>query len=136
MRHQSLKVKTINSAAQPGEPLAPWTYSSTELFDLEYEALFLMRWQFAGHVNDVPDIGDYVTADIGRDSVVVLRGKDQELRAFLNVCRHRASRIFEGAGTCRGVIRCPYHGWTYQFDGSLMAIPPSRRFSGHRSIAI
>jgi phenylpropionate dioxygenase-like ring-hydroxylating dioxygenase large terminal subunit len=114
--------------AQPGEPLAPWTYLNTELFELEYEAMFLKRWQFVGHVNDVADIGDYITADIGRDNVVVLKGKDRELRAFLNVCRHRASRIFEGTGTCRGVIRCPYHGWTYQFDGSLMAIPQQENF--------
>jgi phenylpropionate dioxygenase-like ring-hydroxylating dioxygenase large terminal subunit len=69
-----------------------------------------------------------MTSDIGRDNVVVIRDKSNELRAFLNVCRHRASRIFEGSGTCRGVIRCPYHGWTYQLDGSLMAIPQQENF--------
>ena len=128
MKNQSVKIESIDNDARLGSPLAPWTYTDTELFELEYEALFLNRWQFVGHVNDVPDIGDYVTADIGRDSIVVIRGKDLELRAFLNVCRHRASRIFEGAGTCRGVVRCPYHGWTYQFDGSLMAIPQQENF--------
>ena len=130
MQKQSTQIKSIDSDAQPGNPLAPWTYTNAELFELEYEELFLKRWQFVGHVNDVPDVGDYFTSDIGRDNVVVLRGKDLTLRAFLNVCRHRASRIFDGAGTCRGVIKCPYHGWTYQLDGSLMGIPQEENFSG------
>ncbi len=128
LTNQSQKIESINTGAPLGKPLAPWTYTDTELFELEYESLFLSRWQFVGHVNDVPDVGDYMTSDIGRDNIVVVRGKDLALRAFLNVCRHRASRIFEGAGTCRGVIRCPYHGWTYQFDGSLMAIPQQENF--------
>ena len=131
MTDKSAKTKTvekIDRTARLGEPLAPWTYLNEELFDLEYEAFFLMRWQFVGHVNDVPAVGDFITGDIGRDSVVVIRGKDGQLRAFLNVCRHRASRIFEGKGSCRGVIRCPYHGWTYKLDGSLMAIPQDEHF--------
>jgi len=112
----------------PGAPLAPWTYANPELFELEYEALFLRRWQLVGHVNDVPEVGDFITHDIGRDNVFVVRGKDEQLRAFQNVCRHRASRVLQGRGTCKGVIRCPYHGWTYQLDGSLMAIPKDENF--------
>jgi phenylpropionate dioxygenase-like ring-hydroxylating dioxygenase large terminal subunit len=127
---QSTTIKSLANDGQPGVPLAPWTYSNPELFELEYTEFFLKRWQFVGHVNDITGIGDYITADIGRDNVFVVRGKDRELRAFLNVCRHRASRILEGTGNCRGVIRCPYHGWTYQFDGSLMAIPQQEDFPG------
>ena len=115
--------------AQPGAPLAPWTYSNPELFELEYRAFFLRRWQFVGHVNEVSEPGAFVAGDIGRDSVFVIRDKDGELRAFLNVCRHRASRILEGTGSCPGVIRCPYHGWTYRLDGSLMAIPQEQTFA-------
>ena len=114
--------------ATPGRPLAPWTYTNAELLELEYATLFLRRWQFVGHINDVPGAGDYITSDIGRDSVVVLRDKEGELRAFLNVCRHRASRIFTDQGNCRGVARCPYHGWTYRLDGTLMAIPQQENF--------
>ena len=119
----------VTPAELPGTPLAPWTYSNPELFELEYEAFFLRRWQFVGHVNDVPEPGNFVTGDIGRDNVFVMRGKDDKLRAFLNVCRHRASRILEGTGSCRGVIRCPYHGWTYRLDGTLMAIPREETFA-------
>lgn len=114
--------------AKPGAPLAPWTYTNPEFFDLDYDAFFLRRWQFVGHANEVAAVGDFMTHDIGRDNIFVIRGKDDQLRAFQNVCRHRASRILEGPGNCPGVIRCPYHGWTYQMDGSLMAIPQDENF--------
>jgi len=113
---------------KPGAPLKPWTYTNPEFFELDYDAFFLRRWQFVGHVNDVREVGDFISHDIGRDNVFVIRGKDDQLRAFKNVCRHRASRILEGQGSCPGVIRCPYHGWTYQMDGSLMAIPQDEHF--------
>jgi len=116
--------------AKPGKPLAPWTYTNPEFFELDYEAFFLRRCQMVGHVNDLPEVGDYLSHSIGRDNVFVIRGKDQQLRAFQNVCRHRASRILAGEGNCKGVIRCPYHGWTYQLDGSLMAIPQDEHFAG------
>ncbi len=111
-----------------GALLAPWTYSNPEVFELEYDAFFLHRWQFIGHVNEVCEVGEYMTADIGRDNVIVLRGKDAELRAFLNVCRHRGSRLLEGSGKCRGVVRCPYHGWTYTIDGRLHGVPQEGNF--------
>lgn len=120
--------RDLSSDTEPGRPLAAWTYTNPELFELEYEALFLRRWQLVGHVNEVPEPGNYITHAIGRDNVFVIRGKDGRLRAFKNVCRHRASRVLEGKGECPGVIRCPYHGWTYQLDGSLMAIPQDQHF--------
>jgi phenylpropionate dioxygenase-like ring-hydroxylating dioxygenase large terminal subunit len=128
MQNAPAAIRSVDSDARPGAPLAPWTYRNPELFKLEYEALFLKRWQLIGHVNDIPDTGDYMVGSVGRDSVVVIRDKDMTIRGFLNVCRHRASRILEGTGSCRGVIRCPYHGWTYAFDGSLMAIPQQENF--------
>ena len=115
---------------KPGKPLSPWAYTNPEFFDLDYDAFFLRRWQFVGHASEVSQVGDFITHDIGRDNVFVIRGKDEQLRAFKNVCRHRASRILEGPGTCPGIIRCPYHGWTYQMDGSLMAIPQDEQFPG------
>ena len=126
---EATDIRPLRNPTRVGKPLAPWTYLDPEVLDLEYDAFFLERWQFAGHRNEVPEAGDYLTVDLGRDSVVVLHGKDGRLRAFLNVCRHRASRIFEGKGSCRGVVRCPYHGWTYRLDGTLMAIPREENFA-------
>jgi phenylpropionate dioxygenase-like ring-hydroxylating dioxygenase large terminal subunit len=123
-----VEVLQVDSPEQLGAPLPPWTYTNPELFELEYDAFFLRRWQFVGHVNEVPEPGDFMTADIGRDSVFVIRGKDNELRAFQNVCRHRGSRLLEEKGNCRGVIKCPYHGWTYKLDGSLLGVPMEDNF--------
>ena len=93
-------IKSVPENGLLGEPLAPWTYACTELHDLEYEKLFLSRWQFVGHCSEIPNPGDYLTQDIGRDNIIVMRDKVDELRAFLNVCRHRASRLLEGSGNC------------------------------------
>jgi phenylpropionate dioxygenase-like ring-hydroxylating dioxygenase large terminal subunit len=128
MRTTPDPTKSINSNEPLGNPLSPWTYRNPELFELEYDALFLNRWQLIGHINDIPDSGDYMVGSIGRDSVIVIRDKDSSIRGFLNVCRHRASRILNGNGSCRAVIRCPYHGWTYALDGTLMAIPQQENF--------
>lgn len=128
MNETAEKKAHYGPAVDGGSPLAPWTYLNPELFELEYDAFFLRRWQFVGHVNEVISAGDYMTASIGRDNVVVLRGKDDELRAFLNVCRHRGSRLLEGKGSCRGVVKCPYHGWTYRLDGKLLGVPQEEDF--------
>lgn len=125
---QDDSIRTIAGDEAPGSPLSPWTYSSTELFELEYEALYVRRWQLAGHVNDVAEPGDYCTADIGRDNILIVRDGDGEIGAFLNVCRHRASRVLEGAGNCGGNIRCPYHGWTYGLNGDLKGVPQQKDF--------
>lgn len=128
MNDEASRPLTIESADELGAPLPPWVYTNEELFELEYDAFFLRRWQFVGHVSEVTEPGDFMTADIGRDNVIVIRGKDDRLRAFLNVCRHRASRVLEGSGNCHGVIKCPYHGWTYKLDGSLLGVPMEETF--------
>ena len=88
MNDEVSKSLAIASPDDIGAPLPPWTYTNPELFELEYDAFFLRRWQFVGHVSQVTEVGDFMTGDIGRDSVIVIRGKDEKLRAFLNVCRH------------------------------------------------
>lgn len=128
LKNRTAKSIGIDDPADLGAPLSPWVYTNPELFELEYDAFFLRRWQFVGHVNEVAEIGDFMTADIGRDNVIVIRGKDEALRAFQNVCRHRGSRLLDGTGNCRGVIKCPYHGWTYKLDGSLLGVPLEENF--------
>ena len=110
--------------------LPAWTYRNSELLELEYERVILPSWQFVGHVNQVSEPGAFATLDMMRDSIIVMRGKDGILRAFSNVCRHRGSRLLEGAGKCRVRITCPYHGWSYSLDGSLAATPAEATFPG------
>ncbi len=74
--------------------------------------------------------GRFVTVQVGGESALVVRGEDGELRAFRNVCRHRAARLREGRGDCGKALRCPYHGWTYRTDGQLIGVPEGRGFAG------
>jgi phenylpropionate dioxygenase-like ring-hydroxylating dioxygenase large terminal subunit len=110
--------------------LPAWTYINPELTDIEYELLIRPSWQFACHVNQLKQPGDFATLDMMRDSVIVMRGKDGVIRAFSNACRHRGSKLLDGAGSCRARITCPYHGWSYGLDGRLAAIPSEKSFPG------
>ena len=74
--------------------------------------------------------GRFVTAAVGSSRRSSIRGEDGELRAFRNVCRHRAARLREGRGDCGKALRCPYHGWTYRTDGRLIGVPEGRGFAG------
>ena len=112
-------------------PLAAWTYQSEELAELEYENLFRTSWQFVCHVNEVPRQRDFFTLDLPRDPVLVLRGEDGVLRAFLNVCRHRGAKLLEGAAQCKARLSCPYHGWSYHTDGRLAGRPAEHTFADH-----
>ncbi len=119
------------NAASAVRALPAWTYRNAELNELEYELLFRPSWQFACHVSDVRKPGDLFTVDLGRDSVLVVRGKDGELRAFLNACRHRGSKLRDdGPGHCKARLVCPYHGWAYNLKGDLVGLPAESTFPG------
>ncbi|MCY3880261.1 MAG: aromatic ring-hydroxylating dioxygenase subunit alpha [Rhodobacteraceae bacterium] len=103
--------------------LPGWTYFSEKLLRLEYELIFRCHWQCVCHVSDVPRIGDYMTFDIADERALIIRGRDGVIRAFHNLCRHRGSRVVaHQRGNCPGVIACPFHGWSYNLDGSLRGI--------------
>ncbi len=108
----------------PGEwdrsGLPGWTYFNDELLGLETEVLFRRHWQLACHVGDLPEPGDYVCFDMCGERAVIVRGEDGAVRAFHNVCRHRGSRVATKIkGTCRSALVCPFHGWSYNLDGTL-----------------
>ena len=98
----------------PFTALNPELYVDPGLMQREQELIFARTWNLAGHVADVREPGRFITADVGVESAIVVRGEDGELRAFRNVCRHRATRLREGRGDCGKALRCPYHGWTYR----------------------
>jgi len=106
-----------------GWSLPAWTYSDPAFFAAEMERVIRPSWQVVCHESDVPNAGDYHTLDYLRESVVVIRGHDGRLRAFTNVCRHRGSRLLDGASGCAKTLVCPYHAWTYNLDGFLRGIP-------------
>ena len=97
-------------------------YSDPELLRREQDKIFRSAWQYAGHLGELPEPGTFFTTRAGRTPIVVTRARDNEIRAFLNVCRHRGFPVAQGAGK-RETIQCPYHAWTYGLDGSLRAAP-------------
>lgn len=104
-------------------------YTDPVLYEQELTEVFERAWILAGHVSELAEPGQYVTVEVGREPVLVVRGHDGELRAMSNVCRHRASLLLEGTGQTRSVMRCPYHAWTYELDGQLAAAPSGQGFA-------
>jgi len=116
--------------AATGERTLPWSwYRDPAVLELEQERVFRRFWQYAGRGDQVAEAGSFFTADAGDLPVVVVRGRDGELRGFVNVCRHRGSLVCEGEGR-RETLQCPYHAWTYDLDGSLRAAPRADREAG------
>ena len=104
-----------------GEADRSWTlpshwYTSSEVFEVEKEQIFCRGWWYVGPEAEVRESGQFITTTIIDQDIFVIRGEDAELRAFYNVCRHRAHRLLDGKG-CRDRIVCPYHGWTYNTSG-------------------
>jgi phenylpropionate dioxygenase-like ring-hydroxylating dioxygenase large terminal subunit len=113
------------SHADPDEgwSLPAWTYHDPEFFRVEMERALRPSWQIVCHVSDVPDAGSWHTLDFLGESIIVIRGKDDRVRAFTNVCRHRGSRLVDGASGCARKLVCPYHAWSYELDGRLAGVP-------------
>ena len=108
--------------------LPGWLYTDPEYFAVETERVIRPSWQIVCHQNDVANPGDFHTLDYIGESVIVMRGDDGVLRAFANVCRHRAMRLVEGPQGCAKKLVCPYHAWTYETDGRLSGVPMRRDY--------
>ncbi|HEX3283000.1 MAG TPA: aromatic ring-hydroxylating dioxygenase subunit alpha [Pyrinomonadaceae bacterium] len=101
---------------------ASW-YTNEELYELELRNVFAQSWQFVCRVDQVERAGQYVTADVAGEPIVIVRGGDGVLRGFFNVCRHHAATVMTEAEGTAPQLRCPYHGWTYSLAGELKGTP-------------
>jgi choline monooxygenase len=97
-------------------------YWKPEFLEREREKIFSKSWIGVGRLEDIPEPGDFFTVDIAGDSIIVVRDHENEVRAHVNVCRHRGCRVVEGSGHTQ-TFKCPYHGWLYQLDGELRGAP-------------
>jgi phenylpropionate dioxygenase-like ring-hydroxylating dioxygenase large terminal subunit len=97
-------------------------YVSQEFHDLEMAKLWGRVWQMACREEVLVEPGDHTIYEIGDTSIVIVRGNDHQIRAFHNVCRHRGRRIKDGPGRSDS-LRCPFHGWTWNLDGTPRDIP-------------
>jgi Rieske 2Fe-2S family protein len=98
-------------------------YVDADHFLVERERFFGQKWVYAGRAEDTPSPGDAVLREVAGESVIVVRGEDGVLRAFFNVCRHRGTRLLEQAACVGKRIQCPYHAWTFDLAGRLVAAP-------------
>ena len=105
----------------PGEALPGYFYRSHVTYQQELNNLFFKSWLFAGHVSQIPNVGDYFLYEIAEESVIVVRHDDGSIRALINSCRHRGSRVCELKQGHGKAFACPYHGWVYGTDGALKA---------------
>ena len=103
--------------------LPGWTYRDPDYFAVEMDRVIRPAWQIVCHGSDIPNAGDWRTIDLLGESIVVVRGEDGVVRAFANVCRHRAMRIVDGEKGCAKKLVCPYHAWVYELDGRLSGVP-------------
>lgn len=110
-------------------------YTDASIYQAEKEKIFYRTWQYVGHVSSVQNPGDYSTARVADQHVFISRDKDRNLRAFYNVCQHRAHELLQGQGNAR-VIVCPYHTWTYALSGELIRAPHSDKVRGFDKGAI
>jgi Rieske 2Fe-2S family protein len=118
-------------------------YTDPSIFECEMQRIMLRRWFCAGHASSVPRTGDFMVIEIGSESMIVVRDQDEQIKVLLNVCRHRGSRICTAPSgrAPAGRLTCPYHAWTYDLNGRLVAareMPESfdqQRF-GLRSLAV
>ena len=102
-----------------GNCLSRSFYTSQAIYERDIERFWNASWIWVGHTSQLPNVGDFFLFDYGNESIIVVRDRDQNINAFLNICRHRGSRIcVEHAGN-RRVFACPYHAWTYELNGNL-----------------
>jgi len=119
MAHQS--ISQLISNYRQGYSLEQGFYKRSDVYETEIENIFLKHWILAGHVSQISAVGDYFLFELDKESVIITRTQGGEVKAHLNVCRHRGSRVcLEKKGNAKR-FTCPYHAWSYGLDGALIA---------------
>jgi Rieske 2Fe-2S family protein len=114
-------VKDLVAGQEKRHSLAQAFYRDPEIYEKEIERIFLRSWLYAGHISEIPNVGDWFLFEFDKESVVIMRSSTTDVSAMLNVCRHRGSRVCLKASGHSKRLTCRYHGWTYDMDGSLRA---------------
>jgi choline monooxygenase len=107
--------------SQASTPPSAW-YTRHEFYKLEKDTVFGSSWLLAARMDQLQSVGDYVACEIAGQPIVIVKTK-ASVQAFYNVCRHHAAQVMETGQGCVKAMTCPYHGWSYHLDGSLIAAP-------------
>ncbi|PSR33809.1 MAG: aromatic ring-hydroxylating dioxygenase subunit alpha [Sulfobacillus benefaciens] len=121
----------LTNTVRPDDGFIPaYIFSHPVIHQLEMEKIFMTQWLFLAHESELPKVGDFVTRDLGGHSVIISRGQDNQVRIFLNMCRHRGMRLCRDDRGNEGAFHCPYHGFTYSNLGLLTGVPFQRDIYG------
>jgi phenylpropionate dioxygenase-like ring-hydroxylating dioxygenase large terminal subunit len=96
-------------------------YTDADIYERDVKLIFLKSWLYAGHISEIPNVGDWFLFELAGESVIIIRSSETEISALLNVCRHRGSRICLENKGCTKKLVCRYHAWVYELDGQLRA---------------
>ncbi|MGN7869383.1 aromatic ring-hydroxylating oxygenase subunit alpha [Paracoccus sp. 22332] len=118
--HITAPLSDLVASYQRGHTLPAAFYTAPELFETDLDVFFHRHWIMVGVTAEIPEPGDVRKVDIGRNSILLLRDDDMQVRAFHNVCRHRGARIVSEEQTSVGRLVCPYHQWSYDLTGELV----------------
>lgn len=115
------EIKALAAGQREHYALAQAFYRDPDIYRRDIEEIFLKSWLYAGHQSEIPRVGDWFLFEFDEESVIIVRSKEDEINALLNVCRHRGSRICVENSGCSKRLTCRYHGWTYDLEGQLRA---------------
>ena len=127
------EIARLAPAEGPARGLPRSAFTSPEFFRHECERLFPRHWVFVGHAHDVPEPGDVMPVTVAGVPLIVVRDRDGAVRTFHNTCRHRGRKLVDSACRRRTALTCPYHGWSYDLDGTLRTTP---HFGGYRNPSV
>ena len=112
----------ISDLVEPGR-VSRRVYADPAIFELEMERLFGRAWLFVGHDSQVPNPGDYITTELGRQPVIMIRHRDNSIRVLLNRCSHRGAKVANERSGHAAMLTCLYHGWSFDTEGRLVGVP-------------
>jgi Rieske 2Fe-2S family protein len=113
-------LKSLAATRKPGHTLPGSFYTSQSVFEMDLDVIFARHWIFVAVEPDIPDAGDFLTVELGRNSILLVRGDEGTIHGLHNVCRHRGARLVDDERGMSASFVCPYHQWTYDLDGKLI----------------
>ena len=127
------KIKVVNKNIDKAHGLPNECYTDTDYISIERKKIFENKWVVIGVGSSVPNIGDAKPFDLLGIPLIILRDKNNKIKVFHNVCSHRGFKILQGKCKIKNVIRCPYHSWSYDMSGKLIATPHIGGMNKHQS---
>ena len=127
------KIKAVDKPIEEAHGLPNECYTSNEYLKFERDKIFSDKWTVIGVGSFIPNIGDTKPYELLGIPLIMIRGKNHKIRVFHNVCSHRGSKLLDKPCSLKNVLRCPYHSWSYDFEGKLVATPHIGGLNVHES---